>query len=104
MLEDLRHGARMLVHARGWTAVVVLSLAVGIGASTALFSAINGMLIDTLPVAHPEQLVRLRYAEPNDMVTSSSDYGFSAKDTSGLDLRTAFRIRCTSSSSPITGR
>ena len=66
MLKDLRHGARMLLHARGWTAVVVLSLAVGIGANTALFSAINGMLIETLPVTHPEQLVRLRYAGPND--------------------------------------
>jgi len=90
MLKDLRHGARMLLHARGWTAVVVLSLAVGIGANTALFSAINGMLIETLPVSHPEQLVRLRYAGPNDMVTSSSDYGFSAKDAGGLDMRTTF--------------
>src|SRR5215217_7418487 len=50
MLKDLRYGVRMLLHARGWTAVVVLSLAVGIGANTALFSAINGMLIETLPV------------------------------------------------------
>ena len=39
MLKDLRHAARMLLHAKGWTAVVVLSLALGIGANTALFSA-----------------------------------------------------------------
>jgi len=90
LLKDLRHGARMLLHARGWTAVVVLSLAVGIGANTALFSAVNGMLIETLPVSRPEQLVRLRYAGPNDMVTSSSDYGFSGKDAAGLDTRTTF--------------
>ena len=44
MLRDLRHGVRVLMQAKGWTAVVVLSLAVGIGANTAIFSAVNGML------------------------------------------------------------
>ena len=42
MLKDLRHAIRMLLHAKGWTFVVVLSLALGIGANTALFSAITG--------------------------------------------------------------
>jgi len=44
MLKDLRHALRMLLCAKGWTAVVVMSLALGIGANTALFSAVNGLL------------------------------------------------------------
>jgi predicted permease len=75
MLKDLRHAVRMLLQAKGWTTVVVLSLALGIGANTALFSAVNGLLLRTIPVRDPHSLVRLRYVGPNDMVTSSSDYG-----------------------------
>ena len=75
MLKDLRHGFRTLLQAKGWTAVVVLSLALGIGANTALFSAVNGMLLTKVPVGDPDSLVRLRYVGRHDMVTSSSDYG-----------------------------
>jgi predicted permease len=75
MLNDLRHGVRQLLHTKGWTAVVVLSLGLGIGANTALFSAVNGLYLRKLPVRDPDTLVRLRYAGKNDMVTSSSDYG-----------------------------
>ncbi|PYR61547.1 MAG: ABC transporter permease [Acidobacteria bacterium] len=90
MLRDLRHGVRMLLQAKGWTAVVVISLALGIGANTALFSAINGLLLKKLPVKDPDTLVRLRYAGRNDMVTSSSDYDFTTKDAAGRDMRTTF--------------
>src|SRR2546426_7001559 len=90
MLRDLRHGVRMLLQAKGWTAVVVVSLALGIGANTALFSAINGLLLKKLPVRDPDTLVRLRYAGRNDMVTSSSDYGFTTKDAAGRDMRSTF--------------
>src|SRR5436190_4248684 len=75
MLKDLRHAARMLSHVKGWTAVVVLSLGLGIGANAALFSAVNGMLLTKVPVRAPDELVRLRWVGKNDMVTSSSDYG-----------------------------
>jgi len=75
MLKDLRHGIRTLLHAKGWTAVVVISLALGIGANTALFSAINGLYLRKLPVKDPDTLVRLRFIGRNDMSTSSSDYG-----------------------------
>ncbi len=61
MLKDLRHAVRMLLQAKGWTAVVVLSLALGIGANTALFSAVNGMLLtEGAGQATPAALVRLR--------------------------------------------
>src|SRR5438093_9799589 len=89
MLRDLRHGVRMLLQAKGWTAVVVISLALGIGANTALFSAINGLLLEKLPVKDPDSLVRLRYAGRNDMVTNSSDYGPS-EPFRGQNVRTTF--------------
>jgi len=75
MLNDLRHGLRALLQARGWTAVVVLSLALGIGANTAIFSAINGLLLTKVPAADPDSLVRLRWVGRNEMMTDSSDYG-----------------------------
>jgi predicted permease len=90
MLKDLRHAVRVLLAARGWTAVVLLSLGLGIGANTALFSAVNGMLLTKVPVKDPESLVRLRYAGRNDMVTSSSDYGFMNRGPNGENVRSTF--------------
>jgi predicted permease len=90
MLKDLRHAVRVLLHAKGWTAVVLLSLALGIGANTAIFSAINGLLIQRIPVKDPETLVRLRWGGRNDMVSSSSDYGFSVRGKDGQNVRTTF--------------
>ncbi len=79
MFKDLSHGARTLLRDKGWTAVVVASLALGIGANTALFSAINGLFLKKLPVRDPDALVRLKWAGRNDMATDSSDYGFSSQ-------------------------
>ncbi len=83
MLRDLRHGVRTLLQAKGWTAVIVISLALGIGANTTLFSAINGLFLRTLPVPEPDTLVRLKHSGRNDVSTNSSDYGFSGRDASG---------------------
>jgi predicted permease len=90
MFKDLRHGVRVLFQAKGWTAVVVVSLALGIGANTALFSAINGLLLTKLPVKDPDTLVRFRYVGRNDMVTSSSGYGLLNKTPDGQDVRASF--------------
>ena len=87
MFQDLRHAARMLLHAKGWTAVVLVSLALGIGANTALFTAVNGLLIRQLAVPHPESLVRLRWAGQNQVVRSSSDYGSNTKNAAGENIR-----------------
>jgi predicted permease len=91
MLKDLRHGFRTLLQAKGWTAVVVLSLALGIGANAALFSAVDGMLLTKLPVKDPDTLVRLRFVGRNDMSTSSSDYGSIDRARYGnVNVRTTF--------------
>jgi predicted permease len=89
MLRDLNYALRVLLQARGWTAVIILSLALGIGANATLFSAVDALLLTRLPVRDPETLVRLRYAGRNDMVTSSSDYGFSSP-VKGENVRTTF--------------
>jgi predicted permease len=59
-LIDIRHGARMLRRQPGFLAAALLSLGLGIGVNTAIFSVIDAMLLRSLPVSHPEQLVLVR--------------------------------------------
>ncbi len=64
LLQDIRFSLRMLAKNPGFTAVAVLTLALGIGANTAIFSLIDTVMLKTLPVPKPEELMQVRFRDP----------------------------------------
>jgi putative ABC transport system permease protein len=88
LLTDLRRGTRSLLRTPGFTAVVVLTLALGIGANTAIFSVVNPVLLRPLPYADPDRLVML-WEREKDGATTNVGYA------TWLDLRRARTVERT---------
>ena len=90
LLQDLRYGFRMLLKQKGLTSVALLSLALGIGANTALFSIVDAMLLKMLPVKEPERLVLFKSVAPKEFSVGSYNGSSNRDEQTGLNHRTSF--------------
>jgi predicted permease len=91
--QDLRFGARMLLKQKGVTAIAILSLALGIGANTALFSVVDAMLLKRLPVKEPQRLALFQIYYTGGKFSLGSQYGLDSVDpVTGQTRITSFTL------------
>jgi len=82
--QDVRYGVRLLWKSPGFTIVAMLSLALGVGANTAIFSIVNAVLLRSLPFSHPDRLVKI---VANNRGVGAQDIGLSVPEFDDLRLR-----------------
>src|SRR5215204_1818959 len=90
LLQDLRYGFRMLLKQKGLTAVALLSLALGIGANTALFSVVDALLLKMLPVKEPERLVLFKSMSPREFSPGVYGGSWGSDPATGQHVMTSF--------------
>src|SRR5262245_13881102 len=76
LLRELRYGTRILTKSPGFAAVAVLTLTLGIGASTAIFSVVHAVLLRALPYSDPDRIVRVWEQSPNGRRMNFADPNF----------------------------
>jgi len=93
VIQDIRYGARMLVKNPGFTAIAVLTLALGIGANTAIFSVVQGVLLAPLPYRQPDRLVMVWESNPRfpHVWTSYPNFQDWQRDAQSFQQMAAFR-------------
>jgi putative ABC transport system permease protein len=84
LFQDVRYGLRLLLKSPGFTIMAVLSLALGVGTNTAIFSIVDAVLLRSLPFAHPDRLVKI---VANNRGVGARDIGLSVPELDDLRLR-----------------
>src|SRR5215510_3584600 len=99
--QDLRYGIRMMLRHRSFTAVAILTLGLGIGANTAIFSVVNALVLRPLPFDQPERIIRMygKFSGGKQASTSPPDFLDYRSQNSTFEEFAAFR----SSSYNLTG-
>jgi len=90
LVQDVRFGGRMLAKSPGFTLVAALSLALGIGANTTIYTLINAVRLKMLPVSDPTQLVILRWSAPDGIPTPARSTWGSSRSEEGRQSSTSF--------------